>query len=88
MKQKTTKAKKSKTKTQKLVKVKELFKYKKVSKKNTAVEMGNHYYNETLATDDNGDPCVTQSVYMSGNKILRTVIFDIKNNIIINETNG
>lgn len=83
---KTRKTKTTKVKVQKPVKVKELFKYKKVNK-SVKVEMGNHYYNETLATDDNGDPIVTQSVCMSGNKVLRTIIFDVKNNVIINETN-
>ncbi len=82
---KTVKSKKVvKVKAEKPAKVKELFKYKKVAK-SAKVNMGNHFYNETLATDEYGSPLVTQSVTMSGDKIVKTTIFDIKNNIIINK---
>lgn len=82
---KTKKAKvlKTKAKTEKPDKAKELFKYKKATKAVKTKITGNHYYRETLATDEHGDPVVTQNTTMFGDNIIKTVIHDMKSNITI-----
>ena len=78
-----TKKAKAKVKVEKPTKVKELFKYKKVAKTAEIKITGHHYYTETLATDEHGDPLVTQNTTMQGDKVIKTVIYDMKNDVII-----
>jgi hypothetical protein len=82
-KSKVRKAKAVKVKVEKPIKVNELFKHKKLSKNAPAKITGNHYYSETLATDEHGDPLVTQNTSMSGSKVIKTMIYDLKNNVVI-----
>lgn len=89
MKNKTNKTKKTKTrkvkkaveKPQKPVKVKQLFKTKKVSA--SKVQMGKHYFNETLATDKEGEPLVTQGTWMQNDKVIKVITYDLKNDVVI-----
>ncbi len=80
-KTKTRKAKKAVEKPQKPVKVKQLFKSKKGSA--SKVQMGKHYFNETLATDKQGEPLVTQGTWMQDDKVIKVITYDIKNNVVI-----
>lgn len=82
-KTKTRKVKKEVEKPQKPVKVKQLFKTKKISSRK--VPMGKHFFNETLATDKQGEPLVTQSTWMQDDKVLKVVTYDLKNNVIISK---
>jgi hypothetical protein len=88
MKHKTKKTKVLKTKAIKAKSekpAKELFKYKKVAKQAEIKIKGHHYYTETLATDEHGDPLVTQNTTMHGDKVIKTVIYDMKNDVIISK---
>jgi len=82
-KAKAKKSKVLKTKAKKSTKVKELFKHKKAAKAAEIKITGHHYYRETLATDQHGDPLVTQNTTMHGDKLMKTLIHDMKTNIII-----
>jgi hypothetical protein len=84
-----TKAKKPKVQKVKVTKVKVdkpakvLFKYKKSDKSAETKITGHHYYSETLATDEHGDPLVTQNTAMHGDKVIQTMIYDMKNDVVI-----
>lgn len=45
--------------------------------------MGKHFFNEMLASDKDGEPLVTQSTWMQDNVVLKTIVYDLKNDVII-----